>query len=452
MADILADVIRVFDTQANVLAALREKMVGYATNSDKLIAKKPGGTFKYFVPEGGSPQFNLVEVGKVEAIDDTTTYLLLEDGGLQLSADGNLLLRFGGVISGEAAFMEFNPGQFDQDFIVNYLNHEAWKVNGATGVTTFYMNFDVLGVAVTPFSTMTCHSDTPAHGADIRFRKNATDDPEAIQKVGTDDVLGRLIFYGMDNFNVFSSAAVIEAVATDTTAGDSIPSKLVFSTSDNATYPQPSLILKPSKAELQGDLIFVKTAGKGIKIDPTSPAFGWKDLLGNIVAKNTGATAPALATYRGGLQQFQFAVNDECFLEFHLPHDYVPGTDIFIHAHWSHISAAVTTGVATWGFETSYAKGYDQAAFIAPVSPTVAQNASTVQYRHMIAEVQLSAASPSGSQIDSDDLQPDGLILVRAYLSANTLSAAADPFLHFVDIHYQSTQLATKNKAYPFYT
>ena len=33
----------------------------------------------------------------------------------------------------------------------------------------------------------------------------------------------------------------------------------------------------------------------------------------------------------------------------------------------------------------------------------------------MLAEVQLSAASPSATQIDSDNLEPDGLIIVRTF-------------------------------------
>ena len=74
----------------------------------------------------------------------------------------------------------------------------------------------------------------------------------------------------------------------------------------------------------------------------------------------------------------------------------------------------------------------------------------------MIAEIQLSAASPTASQIDTDDLEVDGLILCRTYLSANNITVSGggvpDPFLHFVDIHYQSTGIPTKNKAPNFYS
>ena len=102
----------------------------------------------------------------------------------------------------------------------------------------------------------------------------------------------------------------------------------------------------------------------------------------------------------------------------------------------------------------SYAKGHDQAAFGTPVTATITQQASTTQYKHLIAEVQLSAASPSASQIDTDDLEPDGIIIMRTFRdptdAEDTLNQV--PFLHYVDIHYQSTGIGTKNKAPNFYT
>jgi hypothetical protein len=205
------------------------------------------------------------------------------------------------------------------------------------------------------------------------------------------------------------------------------------------------------------------TSGTGVKVDLTTPTFGWHDMLGPISIRGVGATDPGYNVYRGGIRGYQFAVNDEVFIEFHIPHDYVPGSDLHIHAHWSvkqttkagAATNAVTGGSVTWSFEASYSKGHNQAAFSVPVTATVTQNASTTQYQHMIAEVQLSAATPSGSQIDSDNIEVDGLLLVRAYLSANNMTVSAGsvpaPFLHMVDIHYQTNNLATKNKAPSFY-
>ena len=185
----------------------------------------------------------------------------------------------------------------------------------------------------------------------------------------------------------------------------------------------------------------------------------WKDILGSVTVRGTGPTAPSLTPYRGGnIDQFAFSAADEVMVEFHLPHDYAPGTDIYLHFHWSHNGTAIS-GNMTWGYDVSYAKGHNQAVFPAEVSGTVTYAtvdiATTPQYQHFITELQLSASTPSGSQIDTDDLEVDGIILARVYASAiPTITGGApnEPFLHFVDIHYQSNYIGTKNKAPNFYT
>jgi hypothetical protein len=217
-----------------------------------------------------------------------------------------------------------------------------------------------------------------------------------------------------------------------------------------------SLLALPTY-DASGNLVLPKAAGLGIKTDHSTPTFGWKDLVGEISVRGTGGTNPNFNVFRGNIREFQFGINDEVWCDFHMPHDYVPGTDLFIHAHWAVAVNTVTSGGVTWGWDITYAKGYSQAVIPATVNPTKQQDlavgvGSNGQYVHMIAEVQLSAASPSATQLDSDDIEIDGLILTRCYLAGNTMNGAPEPFLLFTDIHYQSTQAATKNKNYPFYT
>jgi hypothetical protein len=213
-----------------------------------------------------------------------------------------------------------------------------------------------------------------------------------------------------------------------------------------------------AKLGLTGDgkLVLPKTTGLGIQVDLAAPTFPWADITGEIISRGVGATDPAFSTYIGNIKQYQFAVNDEVWNVFHIPHDYLPGSDLYIHAHWSHNATTVTGGSVTWGWDVSSAKGHNQAAFIATVNPTILQNASTTQYQHMIAEVQLSAGSPSASQINNSTIEPDSLIICRTYLSANGMTVSGggvpDPFLHTVDLHYQSTGIGTKAKAPNFYT
>lgn len=200
-------------------------------------------------------------------------------------------------------------------------------------------------------------------------------------------------------------------------------------------------------------IVMPKTSGSGIKIDTNSPAFGWRDLLGAIHIRDTSNPVnPAFNVYKGSIRAHQFSVNDECYIEFHIPHDYEPSSNLYIHAHWSHIATNVTSGGVTWSFEVSASKGHNQQPFCANITTSIQQDASTTQYQHMIAEVQLSAAASTGALLANSTIEVDSLILVRCYLSGNTINGTPEPFLHFVDIHYQSTGIATKNKAPNFYT
>lgn len=202
---------------------------------------------------------------------------------------------------------------------------------------------------------------------------------------------------------------------------------------------------------IRENLIFDGQTGEGILVDIDTPVYPWHDMLGEIRIRGVAATDPSYAVYTGGIRAYQFSLNDIVWNEYHIKHDYAPSTDLYIHVHWSHTSAAVTTGSVTWSFEITYAKGHDQAAFPATKTITVTQNGSTTQYQHMIAEVAFTAATADATHFDRDDIEIDGLILVKTELTANSLNAATDPFVHYIDIHYQSTCIGSKNKAPNFY-
>lgn len=198
-------------------------------------------------------------------------------------------------------------------------------------------------------------------------------------------------------------------------------------------------------------------SGEGIKLDPSSPQFGWHDLRA-FLTRDTEApgTFPPMNAFRGGIKQLQFTVTDtqSAFAAFHIPHDYVPGTDLFIHVHWCHNSATVTGGSVTWGFEASYAKGHQQEAFSSPILVPVTQAASTTQYFHMIAETALSVAGGSANQLDTSLIEVDGIVATRLFLDSNDITdsvAQPDPFAFFVDLHYQSSGIPTLNRSPSFY-
>lgn len=261
----------------------------------------------------------------------------------------------------------------------------------------------------------------------------------------------RINFKGEQSGNEETTLARIE-VSHDGIGNDE-KGKIVLSTNSGSDTNTPT-----DQFEIQstGDWVINKTSGVGIKVDLSAPTFGWRDLKGKVTQRNTGASKPTHATYRDTLAQYQFAAGKEEYFTYHIDHDHVPSSDIFLHVHWSHIGAFVTGGTITIEYEISYAKGFNQAAFGASVGTTYAGVASTTQYQHIISEVQISAASPDANQIDSDDLEPDGIIECRIKITSNDITVSEggvpNPFIHEADIHYQSTGMGTKQKAPDFYT
>lgn len=228
--------------------------------------------------------------------------------------------------------------------------------------------------------------------------------------------------------------------------------KMTFAVNGDLGLGLDSFLLPVEKFCVSGGNINIdKTSGVGIK---THGQYPWRDLLGDVIAKNTGATKPTFTIYRNTLLDYQFAARDEEYFKFHIPHDYVAGTDIHLHVHWSHADSGVTGGTVTFHYEISYSKGHNQAPFPASVSGAILGTASATRYQHILSEGQVSATSPSSAQIDSDNLEPDGVIIARLELRENNITVGegtTNPFIHYVDIHYQSTNIGTIQKAPNFY-
>lgn len=208
--------------------------------------------------------------------------------------------------------------------------------------------------------------------------------------------------------------------------------------------------------------IIDKALGNGIKVDSLDPTFGFADLLGDQFSKNTGATKPTLTTYNGVVQGWQFGNGDEAFVSFHIPHDYVMGTDIHLHIHWSQTSATATGGTLDFKYTGIYSKGHNQASFtLTPKTATFSSidindgGSGLDQYRQHLTEVTISAATATAALFDRDDLEPDGVIEMTFEMDANNLTnsgSVLDPFIHFVDIHYQTNSVVgTKSRTPDFY-
>lgn len=278
-------------------------------------------------------------------------------------------------------------------------------------------------------------------------------------------------------------------------------------------------------------LILSKDAGEGIYIDPNSPSYTWRDIIGDVIPKTSGVGSPTLTTFFNNIRFYAYSVGEDGDTVFHIPHDYVPGTDIFIHLHWSHTGTSIS-GLLDLRYNFTYAKGHNQASFLPELSTKVTvptPNIATIpQFIHRIDEIQLSTsgglinvgtnisissgtatltsssslfaatdinktiriigAGPAGSNLDTtiigftsatqvtigtnasttvtnqpnfrwrildtNLIEPDGILAIHYDLDTlPTISGGSSNkvFFFHIDIHYQSTNIGTKQKTPNFY-
>lgn len=217
----------------------------------------------------------------------------------------------------------------------------------------------------------------------------------------------------------------------------------------NDLIGQTPTSLNISQIVLPGD------SGDGVLFNQTNPSYGWHDIIGPVVPKATGAGSPTRRAYAGGnVYDWSFAANDVCDFGFHIPHDYQPGTDLYIHVHWSHNGTDIS-GNAQFTFYHQYAKGHNQANFSAEknvVATYATTNITTTpQYRHRIDEIQLSTSGGSATLLDTDTIEVDGYIIGQLKLTSLPTITGGYLFIHTADIHYQTTNVGTLNRAPDFY-
>lgn len=209
------------------------------------------------------------------------------------------------------------------------------------------------------------------------------------------------------------------------------------------------------------NIVLPKTSGKGIQVDTVAQTFGWRDITGDITPRASGGPAPAFTAFRGGnTLAYAYAANDVVdVMVFHMPHDYVPGSDIFIHIHWGHNGTAIS-GTFTATLKATWCKGFNQAGSIfgAEVTPVITEAVTSItthpRWGHFVTETPLTSAGGSSTTIDRALLEVDGIFLISFVMTTiPTITGGVTnaPYIFTCDLHYQSTNMATKGKAPNFY-
>jgi hypothetical protein len=205
-----------------------------------------------------------------------------------------------------------------------------------------------------------------------------------------------------------------------------------------------------------GNLSLGAALGDGMLVGNTYP---WHDLLGAITPSSHGTTAPVFKTFEGVIRGWAYGVGDRGDITYHLPHDYAPGTDLLIHLHWGHNGANIVGNLSAT-ISASYADRATPMSFTTPVAVPIGATgvtiANTPQYRHRVDEVPLSSPGGSATTLNTNQIGVDGLININYVFTeipaiAGSPTSTNLPFLWQIDIHYQSTNIGTKNNAPNFY-
>lgn len=170
----------------------------------------------------------------------------------------------------------------------------------------------------------------------------------------------------------------------------------------------------------------------------------WRDITGSIEVRGVAATDPAWAQISSGpFYAWRFAVDDIIWMCYHIPHDFVPNTEIHLHVHW--LPDGTNVNDVKWEWYYTYAKGFDQSAFNpAGTQITATTTPSGTAYQHYVTET---------TGIDLSITEPDGLIYCRIARVTNGGTDNTDEiFLLTADVHYRSTDTGTVGKAPNFYT
>jgi hypothetical protein len=196
-----------------------------------------------------------------------------------------------------------------------------------------------------------------------------------------------------------------------------------------------------------------KASDDGIRINPDNPDFGWRDIIGLVLPDPAGTNSPTLKAIVGSVRGYAYANGDKLDCVYHLPHDYVLGTDLYIHLHWLHNGTNIS---GTFDVDVAAMYADRDGTFETAIATAVTESVNITshpQYFHRVLEIQLSTPGGSASLLDTDSIEVDGNIVITFTVDNGALTVTGgDMFILTGDIHYQSNNLSTKNKDPDFYT
>lgn len=203
-----------------------------------------------------------------------------------------------------------------------------------------------------------------------------------------------------------------------------------------------------------GKLSFTEMDGNFTNLDTRTTALetvttaAWQDMRGEVSTAGLGSPA-TVSIYKDIFQLYTFSGNTkkEISVMFHVPKDYVDGTDIFPHMHI--MSAEGQTGTAIFGMTWSWANEWDKhdQQNGPPSSHMYFSTPETATFTHTFdatcpdAHIVLETAQPR----TLTGLSTDAIIMMKVWRDAENVldTCTSDIFLLFVDIYYRSQKFGS---------
>jgi hypothetical protein len=177
-------------------------------------------------------------------------------------------------------------------------------------------------------------------------------------------------------------------------------------------------------------------------------AIKWQNLRAQIDVSGTSIPPPKIA-YKGVFQIHAFDANSvqECNALFHIPHDFVVGSDFYPHGHI--LQMTTNSGTVRWGFDFIWANEFNYGGLV--VAPDMKFGSIMTTYVEVILDgttqdVNLVVETPT--PINLPTMGPDAVIMLRIFRDANHPNDTYPDSigLLFVDAYYQSQGFGTSSR------
>ena len=165
----------------------------------------------------------------------------------------------------------------------------------------------------------------------------------------------------------------------------------------------------------------------------------WNDLPPNPIvrSRNPASNNPTLATFKGAIDQYTFAVDDYVADNFEVLHEYKEGTDLYVHIHWSNNGTEATDKFVRWQFEYTIANAYGVFGDVATLTTDdIKIPADTADRTHLVNNIGV---------VSGDDLKIGAVIAYNIKRVAATGTApSSNPFGLQVAAHIEMDTMGSR--------